>query len=67
MNEKAPLSVTLETARRKLVSAVNEVLDETKLPAYLVEGVFLGILADLRARKTLELIADYNAMKKEGQ
>ncbi len=67
MPDNTPLSIMLETAKGKFISAFNEALTETKLPAYLVEGIVLEILADLRNRKNIELIMDYNAMKcKEG-
>lgn len=55
-----PLSITLETAKSKLKSAFNEVLSESKLPAYLMEGIVLEILADIRNRKNIELMMDYS-------
>ncbi|MBE6683478.1 MAG: hypothetical protein E7595_04910 [Ruminococcaceae bacterium] len=63
MPENTPLSIMLESAKGKFVSAFNEVLADTKLPAYLVEGIVLEILADLRNRKNLELMMDYAAMQ----
>lgn len=65
MPDNMPLSIMLESAKGKFVSAFNEVLTETKLPAYLVEGIVLEILADLRNRKNLELMMDYTAMKEK--
>jgi hypothetical protein len=62
MPDNTPLSIMLESAKGKFVSAFNEVLADTKLPAYLVEGIVLEILADLRNRKNLELMMDYAAM-----
>ncbi len=63
MSDNTPLSIMLESAKGKFVSAFNEVLADTKLPAYLVEGIVLDILADLRNRKNIELIMDYAAMQ----
>lgn len=63
MNNGAPLSVLMENARGKLVQAFNQVLDETKLPAYLMEGMLLELLSETRNRKNLELISDINAMQ----
>lgn len=63
MPDNVPLSIMLESAKGKFVSAFNEVLADTKLPAYLVEGIVLEILADLRNRKNLELMMDYAAMQ----
>jgi len=63
MNNGVPLSVLMENARGKLVQAFNQVLDETKLPAYLMEGMLLELLSETRNRKNLELISDINAMQ----
>ncbi len=66
-----PLSVLLENAKGKFINAVNQTLEETNLPAYLMEGIVVEVLAEIRARKNLELVADYNSMnqetKKEGE
>lgn len=63
MNNGVPLSVLMENARGKLVQAFNQVLDETKLPAYLMEGMLLELISETRNRKNLELISDINAMQ----
>ena len=63
MNNGVPLSVLMENARGKLMQAFNQVLDETKLPAYLMEGMLLELLSETRNRKNLELISDINAMQ----
>ncbi|MBC5728142.1 hypothetical protein H8R91_06355 [Ruminococcus sp. NSJ-71] len=63
MDNKIPLSVIMENARGKLIQAYNQVLDETKLPAYLMEGMLLELLSETRNRKNLELISDINAMQ----
>lgn len=66
-----PLSVLLENAKGKFINAVNQTLEETNLPAYLMEGIVVEVLAEIRARKNLELVSDYNSMnqepKKEGE
>ena len=63
--QNIPLSILLE-------NAFNQMLEETNLPAYLIEGILLEVLAETRARKNLELVSDYNAMnqtesEKEGE
>lgn len=63
MDNKIPLSVIMENARGKLIQAYNQVLDETKLPAYLMEGMLIELLSETRNRKNLELISDINAMQ----
>lgn len=65
MDEKTPLSIALENARRKVISSFNEVITQTKLPAFLMEGIALEILADLRDRKAIELMLDSKAESEE--
>ena len=67
MEEKKniPLSVVMENTKGKMTAAVNQIVNEAKLPAYLIEGILLGILSDVRNQKNLELISDYNAMNQE--
>lgn len=62
-----PLSVMLENARKMTANAVQEVLDQTKLPAYLFEGILVGLLSDIREQKNAELIADIHMMHQEEQ
>lgn len=63
MPDNTPLSIMIESAKGKFIASFNEVLTETKLPAYLVEGIVLEILADLRNRKNIELMMDYATMQ----
>lgn len=67
MEEKKniPLSILMENTKGKMTAAVNQIVNEAKLPAYLIEGILLGILSDVRNQKNLELISDYNAMNQE--
>ena len=65
MDEKTPLSIALENARRKVISSFNEVITQTKLPAFLMEGIALEMLADLRDRKAIELMLDSKAESEE--
>ncbi len=67
-----PLSILLENAKGKFITAFNQIMEETNLPAYLMEGIIVEVLAETRARKNLELVSDYNSMnqtetKKEGE
>lgn len=65
-----PLSILLENAKGKFINAFNQILEETNLPAYLMEGIIVEVLAETRARKNIELVADYNSMnqsEKEGE
>ena len=67
-----PLSILLENAKGNFITAFNQITEETNLPAYLMEGIIVEVLAETRARKNLELVSDYNSMnqtetKKEGE
>lgn len=60
-----PLSVAMENARGKLTQAVNQIIGESNLPAYLMEGILCEIISEIRNQKTLELLSDINSMKTE--
>ena len=60
-----PLSVIMESARTKLITAFNETAQESRLPAFLLEGIVEGLLADIRARKNAELAAAMNTTEEE--
>lgn len=62
MEEQQPLSIMLENAKGLMFQAVNKVQEQTKLPAYLFEGILMEILADVRNQKNLELVSDFNKM-----
>ena len=67
LSNQIPLSILLENARSKFIQTFNQVIDETKLPAYLYEGMLLEILSEIRSRKNLEIISDINALKTDNQ
>lgn len=75
MMNKMPLSVMLENAKGMMIDAFNQVQEKSNLPAYLMEGIVLDLLSEVRNRKNLELVQDYNRMnqaaeseeKKEGE
>ena len=52
------LSIIIERGRVILRSALNRVITETALPAYLVEGILLDLLADVRAQKANEITVE---------
>lgn len=56
---KPTLTIILERARAILKNALNRVIAETALPAYLIEGVLLDLLADVRAQKAVEIAVEY--------
>lgn len=65
MNDKIPLSVLMENARGKLTQAFNQIINESGLPAYLIEGILLELLSETRNRKNLELVSDINTFQSQ--
>ena len=57
-----PLSILLEKAKIRMTDSVNKAIQESNLPAYLIEGILLDILSDVRRQKNIELISDYESM-----
>lgn len=56
-----PLSILVENGRAKILSAINTAINESKLPAFLVEGIIVEALSQVRSQKNVELTADYEA------
>lgn len=59
---KAPLSVVMEDARESMNSAFQNIAERTKLPAFLLEGMLLDLLAEVRSRKAAELLSEMRTM-----
>lgn len=62
-NNGIPLSVAMENTKAKLNQAFRQTISESKLPAYLIEGMVLEMLSEIRNHKNLELLSDINAMQ----
>lgn len=62
-----PLSVMLENAKGMMIESFNQVQEKTNLPAYLMEGIILDLLSQVRNQKNLELISDMNRMNQEAE
>lgn len=62
-NNGIPLSVAMENTKAKLNQAFHQIISESKLPAYLIEGMVLEMLSEIRNHKNLELLSDINAMQ----
>lgn len=60
------LRFLVEKARRMLKGTINHILTETKLPAFLLEGVLLDMLADVRGQMLTELSTEIDSQK-EGE
>lgn len=59
-----PLSLVIEETKLALTTAFNQILDDSKLPAYLYEGIILDLLSEVRNRKNLELVSEIKSMQK---
>ncbi len=57
MSEKS-LSIIIENTRSEMTMEFNRIIQNSHLPAYLIEGILLGILADVRNIKTMEIMND---------
>lgn len=59
------LIIDMEQARIILKNALNRIITEKNLPAFLIEGILLDLLAETRAQKAVELTVEYeNTMRK---
>ena len=52
------LMLLIEKAREIQRTAISNIIKETKLPAYLIEGVLLEALSEIRAQKVTEVIVN---------
>lgn len=64
MNENnMPLSLMMENAKGAMMDAFNQIVEQSNLPAYLLEGIVADLLSEIRKQKNLELVSDMNRMK----
>ena len=64
MNENnMPLSLMMENAKGAMTDAFNQIVMQSNLPAYLLEGIVADLLSEIRKQKNLELVSDMNRMK----
>lgn len=58
-----PLSLMMENAKGAMTDAFNQIVKQSNLPAYLLEGIVADLLSEIRKQKNLELVSDMNRMK----
>lgn len=64
MNENnMPLSLMMENAKGAMTDAFHQIVEQSNLPAYLLEGIVADLLSEIRKQKNLELVSDMNRMK----
>lgn len=66
MNAK-PLIVIIEETRIKTCRAINQIVTDSGLPAYLMEGIVEGVLADIRSQKCVEIVQANNEDQKDDE
>lgn len=67
MNNQPPLSMVLQSASMEMLKAVNGVMQTYGLPPCLMDGVVSGLLADIRAQSSSELVRDIQNATKDGE
>lgn len=65
--KNVPLSVMMENTKGMMFEAFQQVQEKSNLPAYLMEGILVDLLSQVRNQKNLELVSDMNRMNKSGQ
>lgn len=60
-----PLSLMLENAKADIFKNFQETVNKTNLPAYLMEGIIIELLSQIKEQKNRELLNDIQLMNKE--
>lgn len=61
-SNKIPLCILIEQAKGIMFGALEKTINETKLPAYLIEGVMFEVLANIKNQKNIEVINELNTI-----
>lgn len=62
-----PLSVMMENTKGMMFEAFQQVQEKLNLPAYLMEGIVVDLLSQVRNQKNLELVSDMQRMNQSEQ
>lgn len=62
-----PLSVMMENTKGMMFEAFQQVQEKLNLPAYLMEGIIVDLLSQVRNQKNLELVSDMQRMNQSEQ
>lgn len=62
-----PLSVMMENTKGRMFEAFDQIREQSNLPAYLLEGIIVDLLSQVRNQKNLELVSDMNRMNQTEQ
>ena len=57
MNENnMPLSLMMENAKGAMTDAFNQIVEQSNLPAYLLEGIVADLLSEIRKQKRKKVL-----------
>lgn len=59
------LACILESVKRDINVCINQIVQASGMPGYLLEGIIEGVLADVRAQKNAELQLELQSLVKE--
>ena len=62
-----PLSVMVENTKGMMFEAFQQVQEKSNRPAYLMEGIIVDLLSQVRNQKNLELVSDMQRMNQSEQ
>lgn len=62
-----PLSVMIENTKGMMFETFQQVQEKSNLPAYLMEGIIVDLLSQVRNQKNLELVSDMQRMNQSEQ
>lgn len=62
-----PLSVMMENTKGMMFETFQQVQEKSNLPAYLMEGIIVDLLSQVRNQKNLELVSDMQRMNQSEQ
>lgn len=62
-----PLSVMMENTKGMMFETFQQVQEKSNLPAYLMEGIVVDLLSQVRNQKNLELVSDMQRMNQSEQ
>lgn len=62
-----PLSVMMENTKGMMFEAFQQVQEKSNIPAYLMEGIVVDLLSQVRNQKNLELVSDMQRMNQSEQ
>ena len=66
-----PLTLLLHQAKLRMIHTTNIIMQEYGIPAAMMEGIISGVLSDIRAQASADLLIDFQnqliSQKKEGE